>query len=146
MVMCTWLKGLDLLTFLLERKQKKIKKIDQTIAEVKVEFENYKDTVEFTTLTSQLNRDLTKKDKVQQRKSKKYTRDINDFKNDQAFKWQSQLGQMDPISIFSTPEKTVRIQPQHTNTDPDRNTQNKPYQEPRIRAESLSTQEMTQDM
>lgn len=116
MVMCTWLKGLDLLTFLLERKQKKIKKIDQTIAEVKVEFENYKDTVEFTTLTSQLNRDLTKKDKVQQRKSKKYTRDINDFKNDQAFKWQSQLGQMDPISTFSTPEKAVRIQPQHTNT------------------------------
>lgn len=35
--------------------------IDQIISEVKGELDAYKDTTEFATLTTQLNRDLTKK-------------------------------------------------------------------------------------
>lgn len=89
-------KGLELLRFLLKRKQRKLRKIDQTIEEIKGEF---------TTLTAQLNKALMKKDKeVQNRKSKKYTRDINDFRNDPVFKWQRQLGHLDPISTYFTPE------------------------------------------
>lgn len=79
-------KGLELLRFLLERKQRKIKMIDQNIAQLKEELEVYKETTEFKTLTTQLNKDLMKKDKeVQQRKSKKYTRDTKDFKKRSGF-------------------------------------------------------------
>lgn len=106
-------------TFLLKRKQKKIRKIDQTIAKLKDQLETHKETAEFLTLTIQLNKDLIKKDKeVQLRKSKKYSRDINDFKNDQVFKWQSQIGSNDPISAYSTPEKVVRVHSYHTDLTP----------------------------
>lgn len=55
---------------------------------------------------------------------------MNDFKTDRTFKWQSQLGHADPISTYSTPEKTVRVYPQHTNTEANHNTQHRPHQEP----------------
>lgn len=111
-------KGLELLAFLLERKRSKLKTIEAVIAEVKEELDAHKDKAEFITLTTQLNKDLTKKDKeVQQRKSKKYSRDLNDFKTDHVFKWQSQLDLADPISTYSTPEKTVRMHPQHNNSE-----------------------------
>lgn len=123
-------KGLELLRFLLERKQRKIKIIDQNITQLKEELEVYKETTEFKTLTTQLNKDLIKKDKeVQQRKSKKYTRDLKDFRNDQVFKWKSLLGRGDNASTYSTPEKMVRVDP-HQTGEPS-NTQTRSYQDPR---------------
>lgn len=86
-----------------------------------------KDTTVFVTFTTQLNRDLTKKDKVQQRKGKKYSRDVTDFKTDRTFKWQSQVGQRDPISTYSTLEKTARVHPQHD--EQNYGTQYGPHQE-----------------
>lgn len=125
-------KGLELLRFLLERKQRKTKIIDQNIAEIREELEVFKETTEFKTYTTQLNKDLTKKDReVQQRKSKKYIRDINDFRNDQAFKWQSQLGKTDTGSTYSTPEKIVRVHSQQMNEPPLQSPQRRGYYDPR---------------
>lgn len=125
-------KGLELLTFLLERKQRKNKKIDQNILEIREELELYKDTTEFKNLTTQLNKDLVKKDKkVQQRKSKKHIRDRNDFRNNQVFKWQSQIGKSDIGSTYYTPEKTVRVYSQQANGTPGPDTPYLGYQAPR---------------
>lgn len=62
---------------------------------------------------------------MQQRKSKKYFRDINDYKTDQVFKWQNQIGENDPISTFSTLEKIVRIYTQYGNRTLNHNTEPK---------------------
>ncbi|XP_040212843.1 uncharacterized protein LOC120943544 [Rana temporaria] len=104
------IKGSELLMFLLDRKKRKLKLIEQIILEVKEELEAYKDSGDLVRYTTQLNNDLTKKDKeVQHRKRKKYSRDMNDFKTDHTFKWQSQSGRPDPISTYSTPERNVRV-------------------------------------
>lgn len=130
-------KGLELLTFLLQRKQRKTRKLDQNIAEIREELETYKETTEFKTLTTQLNKDFTKKDReVQQRKSKKYIRDTNDFQNDQVFKWQSQLGKTNAISTYSTPEKTEQSGP---------NTQNRGYHDPREGNGAMTPRQQTYD-
>lgn len=75
------------LTFLLKRKQKKMRIIDQQIGETKTKLDPYKESMEFNKLSSQLNKDLMVKDlEVQQRKIKKYQRDIVDYKAEQVFK------------------------------------------------------------
>lgn len=57
-----------------------MKKIEQTILGIKEDLDQYKETTEFVALTSQLNRDLTKKDKeLKERKSKKYTQMISEM-------------------------------------------------------------------
>lgn len=52
---------------------------------------------------------------VQQRKMKKYQRDIANQKSDQVFKWQSKIEGPQPASTYLTPEREVRIQ-QEPNT------------------------------
>lgn len=90
-------------------------------------------------MTTQLNKDLTKKDReVQQRKSIKYIRDINDFRNDQVFKWQSQLGKADAVSTYSTPEKLVRVYSQQTHEPPTQNTLKRGHPDPREGNEGMT--------
>lgn len=70
----------------MKRKERKIRKIDEVIGDIKEELEIHKESTEFITITAQLNKELLKKDKeVQNRKIKNYTRDFNDIKNDQVF-------------------------------------------------------------
>lgn len=45
-------RGIELLKFLLKRNQKKIRKIDQTIVELKEQLEAHKETADFVRLTT----------------------------------------------------------------------------------------------
>lgn len=104
-------KSIDGLKFLLQRKLKKTRLIEQQIEEIKQKLEPHKESTDFKRLATQLNKDLIAKDlEVQQRKMKKYQRDISDYKNDQVFKWQSKIEQPQSNSTYSTPEREVRIQ------------------------------------
>lgn len=103
--------SLEGLAFLLKRKQKKMRIIDQQIEEIKSKLDPYKESAEFNRLASQLNKDLVARDlEVQQRKMKKFQRDVADYKTDQVFKWQTKVENPLPASTYSTPEREVRIQ------------------------------------
>lgn len=104
-------KSIEGLKFLLERKLRKTALIEQQIEEIKQKMEPLKETTEFKRLATQLNKDLIAKDlEVQNRKKKKYQRDITDYKTDQVFKWQSKVEPAPPTPTYSTPEREVRIQ------------------------------------
>lgn len=116
------------------------------IADLKEELEPHKDTTEFKTLMTQLNKDLAKKDKeVQQRKSKKHMRDTNDFCNGQVFKWQSQLGKTETLSTYSTPEKTVRMHPQLSNEQSRQTMKNRRLQDPREEYRAMTPRQREYD-
>lgn len=72
--------------------------------------EPYKESSDFKKLATQLNKDLISKDlEGQQRKMKKYQRDIEDYKTEQVFKWQKKTDPIPSSSMYSTPEREVRI-------------------------------------
>lgn len=121
----------------------KPKNKESTILE---ELEVFKETTEFKTYTTQLNKDLTKKDReVQQKKSKKYIRDINDFRNGQVFKWQNQVEKTDTSSTYSTPEKTERVYQQQTNVTPRESPQRRGYYDPREGNGGITPRQQYQD-
>lgn len=73
--------------------------------------EPFKESQDFKKFTTQLNKDLITKDlEDQQRKRKKYQRDLSDYKTGNVFKRQSKLEEPQPNSIYSTPEREVKIQ------------------------------------
>lgn len=85
-------KGLELLELLIERKQRKIGALGQTISELKGNVETSKELPEFTALSRQLQRDMEQKDKeAAARKKRKYQRDMKDYEDDLVFKWQNKL-------------------------------------------------------
>ena len=102
-------KGLEALQFLIKRKQRKIANMNKLI-ECKTSLESHKDTPSFATLTSQLNKVLEHKDlEIKQRKRRKYSRDTNDYRLHQTFKWQLNLKQGGDGSVSSSPDREVRI-------------------------------------
>lgn len=65
----------------LNRKQRKTQVVDIQIEELKSKLEPHRESAEFKKLALQLNKDLIAKDlEVQQRKMKKYQRDVTDYK------------------------------------------------------------------
>ncbi|WP_227643931.1 hypothetical protein, partial [Klebsiella pneumoniae] len=76
--------------FLLMRKQRKVKKLDTQINEIKATIEPSKDTPEFLTLSRELRNKLTKWDKESSNKKKeKFIRDTGDYARKEVFRWQS---------------------------------------------------------
>lgn len=103
-------KGLEVLQFLVKRKQRKLATINKEIAECKVSLEIFKDTPPFESLTSQLNKVLEHKDvEIKQRKKRKYWRDTNDYRLHQTFQWQLKLKEGARGSVSSSPDKEVCI-------------------------------------
>lgn len=83
-------KGFELLTMLLSRKQWKKIWLESQIKEITVCIEVHKDSTEFLQLSGELKYKLLKWDKeTQDKKWKKFLRDLNDFDGKQVFKWQS---------------------------------------------------------
>lgn len=111
-------KSLEGLKFLLKRKQKKLRLINQQIIDLKTELEPHKESTDFKKFSTQLSSDLGAKDiEVQQRKIKKYHRDLGDYRTDQVFKWQSKMEDIQTASVQSTPVREVNIQ-QHIQKSP----------------------------
>lgn len=103
-------KGMEVLQFLVKRKQRKVAMINQQITECKIALEVHKDTPSFATLTNQLNKVLERKDiEIKQRKRRKYLRDTNNYKLEQSYKWQLNLKEGKTGSTTSSPEREVRI-------------------------------------
>lgn len=57
-------KGLELLDLLIKRKQKKIRLLDRSIAELRATLESSKERPEFIALSKQLNRDMEQRQKL----------------------------------------------------------------------------------
>lgn len=83
-------KGLELLRLLLTRKQRKNKWLESQIKEITDRIESSKNTTKCIQLSGELKNKLVKWDKeTQDKKVKKFLRDLNDFGGQQVFKWQS---------------------------------------------------------
>lgn len=81
--------GLDLLRFLIGRKRRKLNKLDEDITDVKTKLTPYKELDEYKNRSDSLKRILEKEDIDQKtKKKKKYSRDQEDYKTNQVFKWQ----------------------------------------------------------
>lgn len=120
-------KGKELLSFLLVRKQRKLKIIENQVKEIKDRMDQYKDTAEFAQLANELKKKMEKVDKeTQEKKRKKFMRDINDFKSKEVFKWQSNISDNAPASRENSPEN---ITPKYPPPGPKQNTY-KPPQHP----------------
>ena len=83
-------KGFELIRFLLSRKQRKKLWLESQIKEITDRIERHKDTSEFIRLSGELKNKLEKWDKeTQEKKRKKFLRDVNDFGVPNVYKWQS---------------------------------------------------------
>ncbi|XP_077327470.1 uncharacterized protein LOC143961999 [Lithobates pipiens] len=72
--------GLELMEFLLKRKQRKMTILDSQINEIKHSIESFKDTPDFIRLSVELKDKMSKWDfEVQNKKKKKFIRDSDDF-------------------------------------------------------------------
>lgn len=81
--------GLDLLRFLIGRKRRKLNKLDEEISEVKTKLIPYKELDEYRNKSDSLKKTLEKEDIDQKfKKKKKYSRDQEDYRTNQVFKWQ----------------------------------------------------------
>lgn len=86
--------GLDLIKFIIKRKQKKLQEIQGKIEELREKLEPNKNDEEYKLTSENIQLTLEKKEQeIIKRKNGKYRRDMGDFKNGRIFKWQIQSRQ-----------------------------------------------------
>lgn len=96
-------KGLELVGFLLSRKRRKMTQLDIQIMELKSTMESHKESEEFLRLSAELKNKLQKWDyEIQNKKKKKFIRDLEDFGRGNVYKWQLKSG--DGNNILSHPD------------------------------------------
>lgn len=95
--------GIDFLSFLITRKRDRLSVLDREIRELKDGLLTYKNSVEYNSLSSNLQVHLIKEDKDQRtKKHKKYLRNVGDYKSGRVFSWQKP-------STPSTPDPSMEI-------------------------------------
>lgn len=84
--------GLKLIEFLVERKKARLPALDKEIKDLRDKLMPSSSTPEYTTLSSNLKTLLEKEERDQKnKKQKKYSRDVSDYKSNLVFNWQKKL-------------------------------------------------------
>lgn len=95
------------LGFLITRKRIRLSTLDREIKELKDKLLAYKNSVEYNTLPSNLQAHLLKEDKDQKnKKHKKYSHDIGDYKAGKVFGWQKSTTGPVPEPAMETNQKS----------------------------------------
>lgn len=85
-------KGREVMEFLIKRKQRKLKLLDNQIKEIRDKIYPLKETPEYIRLMGELQKNMQKKDLENKNgKKKKYIRDLEDYQNKRVYRWQSTL-------------------------------------------------------
>lgn len=88
----------------LNRKRRKMCKLEKSIADLYGKLDPIKDTQQWTDFNTAINAKLDKIDKdTQKKKVKKFHRDLNDFKNESIYIWQSKMKQSGVGGITDNP-------------------------------------------
>lgn len=81
--------GISFLNVLISKKNSRLLSLDREIKELKDKLLMYKNSQEYSSLSSNLLNHLEKEDREQKyKKQKKYSRDIGDYKTNNVFSWQ----------------------------------------------------------
>lgn len=81
--------GLELVSFIIKRKQKKLREVQEQIEKISSQLDPVKSLDEFNIISGNIQKFLEKKEnELISKKQKKFKRDITDFKSGRAFKWQ----------------------------------------------------------
>lgn len=107
--------GISLLGFLIDKKRSRMSVIDKEIKEIKEKLAPHKSTSEYISHSTSLKNHLEKEEREQKiKKQKKYTRDINDYRNGSVFSWQTKddtpSGEVPPLMDISC---QLECPPQH---------------------------------
>lgn len=111
-------KGREVMEFLIKRKQRKLKLLENQIKEIRDKLGPFYNTPEYTRLMGELHKNMQKKDIENKNvKRKKYLRDFEDYQNKQVFRWQSTLlvnevANSQPQTMASGNGDTRILQPQ----------------------------------
>lgn len=116
------LKGIELLDFLLIRKQRKMKTLDAQIRDITNNLEPLKDSEEFLKLSGDLDNKLFKWDlEIQNKNKNKFIRDLDDFSGGHIFKWHNipvPASNTVVVPVINTISGTHRINPIHEYAHP----------------------------
>lgn len=85
-------KGREIMEFLIKRKQRKLKSLENQIKEIRDKISPFKDTPEYNKHMGELQKNMQKKDLENRNgKKKKYQRDLDDYQNKRVYRWQATL-------------------------------------------------------
>lgn len=95
--------GIHFLGFLISKKRNRLIVLDKEIKELKDKFVTHKDSLEYNSLSSNLQSHLEKEDGDRRiQKHKKYSRDVGDYKTNAVFGWQKTLMSASPMDTTPT--------------------------------------------
>lgn len=87
--------GLSLLQFLLVKKKQQLLKLDEEIGALKEKLVPFKNNDDYNKRSEVLKKTFRERgDRTKNKENNKYPRDLEDYKNNNVFKWQSKEGPM----------------------------------------------------
>lgn len=101
--------GISFLNLLISKKNNKLLGLDREIKELKDKLSAHKNTMEYNTLSSNLQSHLEKEDRDQKhKKQRKYSRDVGDYRANAVFGWQKLLSTSSPMEgVTNTAEGNI---------------------------------------